>query len=534
MEMELRNKFIGQEVRRIVLSLKKPSGVFYHVFSILEKIDGSMPDYEDFEPNCGTEYNDCVKSAPGKEDKLFLTVDRITVTEALYEQPWKDYYSGSTLLEPYTTEYRWPVGENDWRIIPSDESYSTELKEILPRRYCPQYVRYCIPTKQPDELSTIIKNEKLRSQLTELTKRNLGYDLAEHSIYLGGFVFLGYNDIYSKISFTEKDTRDGVFCRITYKNNHIRPLLKLCCKRKGYDDGVIDSKIIELDGSRNLYDLAFDNQFHALEVNIYDEHDNLLDFYNHLVFIHAIHFDMRVGDREVNLTDKDGNTIKTIQKYIEGDRSVIGDKNPTGGLLDSSPEYAYRKFEETLDFVFYDGDKDREKENIDKSDKDILQILNTAKERIYICDVFFDLKSLGRFVVPMASRTVPVKILSGKNELKKDNKREDLAKSIKEVNEKGIANVECRLLTGKKAPLHDRYIVADEQVWMLGCSLNEFGIRATTLIRVPKDYRQKLIDRAEEWWNDGTLTVDINDVEDNDKTRKSCFICKWIDKLCRR
>ena len=43
--MELRNKFIGQEVRRIVISLKKPSGVFYHIFSIFEKIDGRMPDY---------------------------------------------------------------------------------------------------------------------------------------------------------------------------------------------------------------------------------------------------------------------------------------------------------------------------------------------------------------------------------------------------------------------------------------------------------------------------------------------------------
>ena len=511
--MELRDKFIGQEVRRIVLSLKKPTGVFYHVFSIFEKIDDSMPDYGDFEPNCETEYNDCVKTASGKEDKLFLTVDRITVTEALYEQPWKEYYSGETILKPYTTEFRWPVGKNGWRIIPSDENYSAELKEILPRRFCPRYVRYCIPTKQPDELSAIIKNEKLKHQLTELTKRNLGYDLAEHSIYIGGYVFLGYNDIYSKISFTEIDTKDGIFCRITYKNIINRPLLKLYCERMGYDDGIIDSKLIELDGSRNLYELAFNNQFHALKVNIYDEHNNLLDFYNHLVFIHAIHFDIRVGDREVNMMDKDGNTIKTVQKYIEGDRSVIGDKNPTEGLLDSSPEYAYRKFEKALDFVFYDGDMDGIKENIEKTDKDILQILNTAKERIYICDVFFDLKSLGRFVVPMASRTVPVKILSGKNELKKNNKREDLAKTIKEVNEKGIANVECRLLTGKKAPLHDRFIVADEQVWMLGCSLSEFGYRATTLIRVPKDYRQKLIDRAEQWWNDGMRTVDINEVE---------------------
>ena len=119
----------------------------------------------------------------------------------------------------------------------------------------------------------------------------------------------------------------------------------------------------------------------------------------------------------------------------------------------------------------------------------------------------------------MVSRTVPVRILSGKKELKSDGKREELRSVLNEMNGKGISNITCRLLTGQKAELHDRFIVADDQVWMLGCSLNEFGFRATTLIRVPKDYRQKLVERAEAWWKDETLTVDINDVEDNDSTR---------------
>ena len=77
------------------------------------------------------------------------------------------------------------------------------------------------------------------------------------------------------------------------------------------------------------------------------------------------------------------------------------------------------------------------------------------------------------------------------------------------------------------------FIVVDDNVWMLGCSLNEFGNRATTLIRVPKDYKQKLIDRALEWWNDETLTVDIYDVEEKVNIKRKCFICKWFDKLCR-
>lgn len=533
--MELETKIIGQDVRRIVLSQRKPSGEYYHLFTIFEKIDCGMQDYEDFKPNFGNEYNDCVKTVSCDEDKIYLTVDKILMTRDLYEQPWKDYYSGKALLKPYKTQYQWPVGKDDWRIIPSDDSYNDEVKGILPHRYSSQYIRYCILGKQDEEdLKTVFNNAKLKVQIAKLTENNLGFDLTEHSKYWGGFFFVLNNDNYSKISFTEKDTHDGIFCRITYKDNHNKQALKLRCNRRGDDGGVIDEKMFVLDGSKSLYDLNLGKRFHSLDLNIYDEQDNLLDYYCNLRFIHSIHFDMRVGDRAINVVDNDGHIIKTVQKYVEADRIVIGDKKKIEGLMDSSPEYSYRKFEESLDFVFYDGEKDKVEDNIAKSDRDILRILNSARERIYICDAFFDVNSLNRFVVPMESRIVHIKIITGKAELKADNKRQNLARAIRSLNNKDVANVECRLLLGKKTALHDRYIVADEQVWMLGCSLNQYGIRATTLIRVPKDYKHKLIDKAEEWWNDGTLTMDINDVKDNDQTSKKCFICKWLDKLCRR
>lgn len=530
--MNLTQEYLNQEVRRIVFSLRKPSGEFVHVFSILEKIDKDMQDNNDFAPNFGNEFNDCIKGIGGNENKIYLTVDRITVSESLFEKPWEKYYSGNELLKPCTEDYRWPAGETQWRILPSDAIDKAELKAVLPSRICPSYVRYCVPLEEPEIISQILSEEKLKSQIKALSERNLGYDLTIHKNFLGGFIFLTYNSIYRKVDFTEKETRNGIYCRLDYKGTG-QPLT-VNSIRRAEDNGIVGMEHFVLDGSKNLYELTFNDSFHSLELNILDKDGDLIDFYNRLVFVHSINFDMRVGDSEVHVVDEDGKTIKTVQKYIEGDRFVIGDKNPSKGLLDSSPEYSYQEFEKALDFVFYDGDKDNAGQNILKADSDILKILNSAFERVYICDVFFDVKSLSRFVLPMSSRSVKVKILSGKKELKSDGKREKLAKAIKELNGKGISNIECRLLTGKKAELHDRLIVADDQVWMLGCSLNEFGNRATTLIRVPKDYRNKLVDRVEEWWKDENLTVNINDVEDNDSTRKRCFLCKWIDKLCRR
>ena len=73
--------------------------------------------------------------------------------------------------------------------------------------------------------------------------------------------------------------------------------------------------------------------------------------------------------------------------------------------------------------------------------------------------------------------------------------------------EKVKGKVTCRLLLGEPI-LHDRLIIADDQVWMLGSSLNHFGAKATTLIRVPKAYRGRLIEKVEYWWN--------NDSESNE------------------
>ena len=530
--MNLTQDYINQTVRRVVFSLKRPTGEYFHIFSILEKIEKDMLDYDSFAPNYGNEYNDFIKNADGSEDKIYLTVDWINISKDIFNRPWEHCYSGKVQLMPTTKDYRWPAGETEWRILPSDENAKTELAAVLPRRLCPRYVRYCVPSKDTDLINKLLLEDKLRKQLSELSHRNLGYDLTIHKNLLGGFIFLTYNSIYRKIDFSEKETRDGIYCRLHYVGKG-QPL-NICCKRMAHDDGIVGMDCFDLDGRKCLYELDFKGPFHSLEVSILDKDGDIIDFYNRLVFIHSINFEMRVGDAEVHVLDEDGNTLKTVHKYIEGDRTVIGDKSPQKSLLDSSPEYAYQEFEKALDFVFYDGDKATVEQNIEKSSKDILRILNSAHERVYICDVYFDAKSLSRFVLPMSSRTVKVKILSGKKELKSEGKRERLANSIKEMNKSGIANVECRLLTGKKAELHDRFIVADDQVWMLGCSLNEFGNRATTLIRVPKDYRQKLIDRAEEWWLDDALTVNINDVEENDNTRKRCSFCKWLDKLCGR
>ena len=83
---------------------------------------------------------------------------------------------------------------------------------------------------------------------------------------------------------------------------------------------------------------------------------------------------------------------------------------------------------------------------------------------------------------------------------KRDSYAEMLQQSILNYkNSYALQEITCKVLRGSKSPLHDRYLVVDDKVYLLGSSLNEFGARATTIVKVPTP--QPLIDQAIEWWN---------------------------------
>ena len=44
---------------------------------------------------------------------------------------------------------------------------------------------------------------------------------------------------------------------------------------------------------------------------------------------------------------------------------------------------------------------------------------------------------------------------------------------------------EIRILTGKQSPVHDRFLIVDNIVWLSGNSLNTIGERAGMIIKLP-------------------------------------------------
>ena len=62
-----------------------------------------------------------------------------------------------------------------------------------------------------------------------------------------------------------------------------------------------------------------------------------------------------------------------------------------------------------------------------------------------------------------------------------------LAKTLESVRlQDPRLNIEIKVMPGKKSPVHDRFLIVDGTVWVLGASLNEFGSRGSLLMKLPE------------------------------------------------
>lgn len=487
--------------RLIVFALHKPlEGSYYNLFSMLEVFPKGMPSDTEFPPNHKNLFLDRVASSDGNKEKVIFIVKEISATDDLgFDTPSSIIIDGDEIL---------PVSDN-FECIDSgwfrkgDEA--SELASLIPERLTSVRVNRII-TEPDEQFDTLLKSDRIRDQIRELSVRNLGYDLTVHQHYLCNYLILRYTPFYQRLDFRSKPDGSGVFCRINYRTP-LHPPLAFRFDLLNHDGNVTGSEGFFTHGEF-LASFDFKNPFDRLRISVLDPDGSLIDYYDNVSFIRSIDFNMQVLAKRVEYSDGKGKS-KVVDKYVSESSSTGTQRSRERirSLFNSSPEFSYGKFEKSLDFVFFDGDKDNERQNVRKAKECVQRILNSARNVCYICDIFFNAGTFSEFLLDLSSLTTAVRILTSKEHLNSEA-RAELAEIIRKSNEVVGHNIECHLLRGKAA-LHDRIIIADSNVWMIGCSLNEFGVRASTLIRVPRNYAGKILKGVLNWWNNPDLSEDL-------------------------
>ncbi|WP_372489987.1 VPA1262 family N-terminal domain-containing protein [Chitinophaga sedimenti] len=170
----------------------------------------------------------------------------------------------------------------------------------------------------------------------------------------------------------------------------------------------------------------------------------------------------------------------------------------------------------------------RGQQSVEAAKAIVQELLNRARRRCMILDPYFGWSDL-EYAFRISNLSVPVQIISSWAHLSTRPRVERPVLSKwrriwniirgKEIDqEKGepflyplyhsyiehkkiypSQQMEIRVLPGDRSPLHDRFIVVDDEVYLLGSSLNEFGNRTTTISRVPVP--EPMIEYAMNLWN---------------------------------
>lgn len=356
--------------------------------------------------------------------------------------------------------------------------------------------------------------DKILSLSGKLTLKHLGFNLSQMNAHLGNVYLCCCNPFLRSYE-----------CILL---NYNTDLLITFYERQGKT--IIGKKLILEDKRAGNIGFSIEKTIESLHERIQLPHfpdqlvTKLFDGNDCITEVHwgkwiNIELGMQVQTAELNLTVKkdDKEKLFTIPKYASEDPVKVGkyDHSLTYYLKNQQRNKQIEDLEKSREFIFFpglDGDKDKAR-NI------IGELLNRASKRCMILDPYFGAGDI-LYAYLVSNTSVSIQILTSANFLNSKYKEKDGTKvsNIKAF-DKAVADyervfphqkIEFRVLKGRdKSPLHDRYIIADDTVYLLGSSLGEFGTRATTLFKVPAP--ELMIDKAMEWWDDESKSISLKD-----------------------
>lgn len=141
---------------------------------------------------------------------------------------------------------------------------------------------------------------------------------------------------------------------------------------------------------------------------------------------------------------------------------------------------------------------------------DVLRgLIHEARREVLLVDPYFGGVELVKFMLAVGREDIPVRVLSSAEVLKEVRALEGASREAGEHlldvlsqlrSHQRMNPFEIKVLTGKRPAVHDRFLVVDERIWLLGSSLNEFGSRGTMMVSLPDpDPVREQLTKA---WND--------------------------------
>lgn len=513
-------------IRRTCVVLDTPQDEHIHLFSVFEEINKDMQDAGRRDRHARAHHYN-LNTGLGDIQVYIENLNGVNLSQV--ESSLSDYLvadnKGLTILNSGFGKE--PSGEGQSMILDTGTEMVSTVNKVLPIRRGVRKVRAYVDIDKVTK-KYIEQDDKTVRHLEEVTEKVLGFNLANYSEHIGNIYVVEDFSPVKGIDVSGMTDPCGLLCTIEYREPNWKEEFTIQVRDRHHKDIAVWDKIYDIPGGARTVILEMPQAPAGVEIYAYDKQHNIIYYHPYTPFVRNIHFEMGVQSKVLRVKGKNKNGDETVvdyPKFAHEKPTIISDKSGRyidGDFKEAKPLQQVTIEDNGLRFCFFDTDAEHQDDYVRKAQNVLQRIIDQARAECYICDPYFNAGDFERFIYPLKSLNVNVKILNGKEQMKKkreeDEKERDRIKELKAVlqqyNDKIKGQpIQCRMLTGR-GQLHDRFILIENRGWVLGASFTEFGNRVTTINEIPSKYLNSIKNRIVEWWYSDVATMSIEDYDD--------------------
>ena len=500
----------GTAIRHILSIHDENTDEYHAVFMIVDVLEPDMQDYPS-DINHRKLYRSA-SSSGNNEYNAYLSKDYISISKDFVNDPANNIIFNKQNLDFIHEEFQHvPSSDKLSLLLSSDEKESLLFRAILPKRRYNSFINiYRDEKRKAQKLIYEAKNEYLRKQIAELSLKHLDFDICRFPELFGDIVFVRHHPVLRDFDVRVSQSEPGLLIKTSTANNQscrINVRVTDRYHKRIYLQHGEDS----FDAKDRMHLIHLDDTPSRIDVDVTDEDGTLILSHRNMTFIKS--FVVKFAVESFNLVlNKGSDDEKVIPKFNTETSHISGKKGYNKLVFEEDADTeAWKNLEDELMVAFFDGDKSPagQAANIARAHNILQRILNYSSHYLYVVDPYFEANNLEDYIYPLRSADVKIRILSSK-ELSVE-KACALLDAIKcyNLNSKP-SRIDCRLSRGDHPIMHDRYLIAEDAVWLMGCSFNDFGSRATTIVKIPNAAAKNIISATEKWWSSEELTCTLS------------------------
>jgi hypothetical protein len=234
--------------------------------------------------------------------------------------------------------------------------------------------------------------------------------------------------------------------------------------------------------------MNFDREVNAVTTDVWDPRRGFLQVGNEAhAFISSIQFNVNLVQRTIV---QNGEQSFEVMRSGKPEMSTVGTEHKVREarlrMVLGHDSRKKRRDASTYDQRWFRQQKEHA--------RDVLRsLLNEANSDVLVIDPYFAADEFDGFALAVGRYDIPIHILSSAEVLKEATskgseleKGDQLLARLQAWQRHARMNpLEICVMAGERPAVHDRFLVIDRRIWLLGSSLNEFGSRGTMILALP-------------------------------------------------